>query len=309
GGGALPPEDPAVAPGTTGTEPAEEEEALAKPVSTLAGTVMVRREGAPHCDLFLVSLPALTEREMAPMPCDANDLWVEPTGKRMTAGRALVDIEAGALVEFPPLPSHDTESLRAYRFGPQGGIFATLQWGSGSLRMGEERLFHEVQHGSMFRLEEETWVEQMTVSWKADSPVVEVGQDRWEKETSAFVGAHVWLAEGPWGDWVQDEELIETLNGRVEVPPDQWFVDAGEPRLAHGMDGEGSYLHGPALLEEGGAWVVLEEVPGYPRFLDRRGDWLLMGGKGWKLYDLEGKAVVARNEGTAWFWPEGVPVP
>jgi len=322
GGGGTPepvvvPEAP-IQPVVAGKEPApaepeaapEEEADLARPVSTQPGTLMVRKQADGACSLFLVTLPSLGERDVSPMDCGSDQYWLERTGKRMLGDGWLVDLEAGALVELPAPPERSNEYLRSYQFDPQGGIIATQEWGSGEETF-EEGSSWEVRNGALLRLADGAWIEELSVRWGGDSPSPDEETHRWYTETSSDTEALVFRDAGLDGDWVSDEGFREVLSSLVASPPEDWFVSTEDPRLAYGTDmaGEGSALRGSVLVQDGDTWVALEGLPDYPDSLGRLGDWALVGYQGWKLYDLQVKAVVAQGDGDAWFWPADVPLP
>ena len=90
-----------------------------------------------------------------------------------------------------------------------------------------------------------------------------------------------------------------------------WYTIGPDPLLAFQtvQMGEGSALEPPVLVQRGDAWVILPGIPETLETLDRRGDWVVAGGSGWVLVDLQVEGGVAGGAGSAWFWPEGVPAP
>lgn len=108
-----------------------------------------------------------------------------------------------------------------------------------------------------------------------------------------------------------DEGVRAVLDSLAENPSETWFITAEEPRLAYGAYmGEGEELTGPYLIQDGDGWVELEDITSDLSTLGRRGDWLLGGQfQRWQLYDIRARAWVAEGIGTAWFWPQDVPLP
>jgi len=288
---------------------AQADEPVTRPKTAQPGTLLVLRGAGAACELVLLGLPGLEERALGPGPCHARELFVEQTGKREIVLHSLVDLEAGTAVELPPLPSRPEALTDEVFFDASGRVVAATEWGEGE-PVWMEGPSYPIHRRAVHVLVDGGWIERATTTWGGDAPSTEAENAAF-REIAAPAGVRVaFNYEGPAGEWISDAALRATLDA-LGGEGEGWYTIGPDPLLAFQtvQMGEGSALEPPVLVQRGDAWVILPGIPETLETLDRRGDWVVAGGSGWVLVDLQVEGGVAGGAGSAWFWPEGVPAP